>query len=190
MGADYYLHVEAKFDNVWVPVGGMCYNVETKSYKLARTMWNGSRSYFGSTYRKLKELGELRPAKELSEAVRQRESWLDDYDTVVCVPISVLKNHLPKSKHDSFGFVLKSDIYNYEEHEEEIDEFLRVEEFLDLDEEAKKAYCFYEWDDPFGWPVHLRQILKIVDFQIDQFCQVNHIEHLTENVRLICILSE
>jgi hypothetical protein len=195
MGADYIFYTEVKRDGVWHAMNGKYYSEEKKDYVLAETYWNGSRSYFGETYNKIKEIGVSVPTKELSEEVLLKESWLtedddDDYPYAVVVDWKEFAAAIPKTKRkDSCGYVHKSAIWEYEAEGSEIYEYLSGEEYNELSDAVKKEYEFYEWNDPTGWRSYFKEIAKRIDNQIMSYMNVNDMWKAPENIRVVCIMS-
>ena len=193
MGADYYIYTEVKRkDNTWHALNGQYYNEHVNSYEITPTYWNGSRTYFSQTYYKLKDIGFVIKPSQLSPEILSKESWLeeDDGNHVVCVSLNELRDAIPKTnRHQCCGYVHKSQLWNYEANGEEIDGYLSAEEYNELSDAEKKEYEFYEWDDPMGWYVHLKEIVGIVDFQVNEYISVNHMYNEHPEIRIVCIAS-
>jgi hypothetical protein len=195
MGADYIFYTEVKRDGVWHAMNGKYYSEEKKDYVLAETYWNGSRSYFGETYNKIKEIGFSVPTKELSEEVLLKESWLiedddDDYLYAVAVDWKEFADAIPKTKRkDSCGYVHKRNIWEYEAEDIEINDYLSGSEYNELSEAEKKEYEFYEWDDLTSWQSYFKEIAKRIDNQIMSYMNVNDMWKAPENIRVVCIMS-
>ena len=191
MGADYYLYTEVKrTDNKWHALNGMYYNLSSCEYEISATYHSGSRTYFGKTCRKLKDIGRIIAASEISPEVRNKEDWVEDNDEIVTVSIGALRNAIPKtSRHQCCGYVHKSHIWAYEVNGEDIDEYLLADEYKDLRDAEQQEYEFYEWDDPTDWHMNLKEILAIIEFQIDEYMRVNCMWDEPADIRLICIES-
>jgi hypothetical protein len=190
VGADYYLYTEVKQDDGWHVLNGRYYNVSKNRLEMAETYYSGSRTYFSRTYDKLRDIGTIIKTNELSPEVLEKEDWLDENDRVVSVSINELRQSIPKtSRHQCCGYVHKSQIWNYEIENGEIDEYLSAEEYDELSDAEKNEYEFYEWNDPMDWYLHFKEIVSIVNFQIGEYMRVNHLWHEPTNIRLICIAS-
>lgn len=191
MGADYYVYTEIKRDNKWYALNGKYYNEHTNTYEIGPTYTNGSRTYFSNTHNKLKEDGYVITSSELSDDVLAAEDWFaDDSDRAVAISLSDMRNALPKSnRHEYCGYVYKQDIYDYENKGDDIYEWLPPEEYMALPEDVKKAYEFYEWSDPAGWFVHYKDILAIVNHQVLEYMNVNHLWNEPEDIRIVCLAS-
>ena len=193
MGADYYLYTEVKrTDGRWHALNGMYYNESTGHYELAETYHSGSRTYFSQTYNKLREIGSLIKAGDLSKEVLNKELWLDvnDNDYIISVSVNTINQTIPQtSRHQCCGYVHKSHIWDFEIDGDEIEDYLTTEEYCSLSNEEKREYEFYEWDDPMGWYLTLKEIKEIIKFQIDEYMRVNYALNEPPEVRLICIAS-
>ena len=191
MGADYYVYTEIKRKNgSWHVLNGKYYNEKSGNYEIVETYHNGSRSYFSQTYRKLQDIGYSVQFSECSPEVREKEDWLEDNDNIISVSLSELRKALPKAKrHECCGYVHKRHLWGYEVEGREIDEYLSDEEYNELSEAEKKAYEFYEWDDPMGWYVHIKEIADSVNHQIAEYMRVNTLWSEPTDIRIVCIAS-
>ena len=193
MGADYYIYTEVKRkDGTWHALNGQYFNESDNCYKIAETYWSGSRTYFSRTYNKLREIGSSIKRSELSHEVLVKEDWLsdDEEDYIVSVSLSDLRNAIPQTnRHQCCGYVHKRNLWNHEAEGEEIDDYMCAEDYNELSEAEKKEYEFYEWDDPMDWYVHLKSILKIVNFQVSEYMSVNHMYKEPADIRIVCIVS-
>jgi hypothetical protein len=193
MGADYYIYTEVKRkDNTWHALNGQYYNEANNRYEITETYWSGSRTYFSRTYNKLREIGYPINPFELSSEVIAKEEWVtsEDGDYVTAVSIHNLRSAIPNTiHHQCCGYVHKRNIWNHEAEGEEIEDYICAEDYDELSEAEKKEYEFYEWDDPMDWYVHLKSILKIVEFQISEYMSVNHMWTEPSDIRIVCIVS-
>ena len=193
MGADYYIYTEVKRkDNAWHALNGQYYNESENCYKIAETYWSGSRTYFSRTYNKLKDIGSRINPSDLSKEVLEKENWLadDEGDSVVSISLNTLRKAVPNiARHQCCGYVHKRNIWNHEVEGEEIEDYICAEDYDELSESEKKEYEFYEWDDPTDWYVHLKSILKIVEFQVSEYMSVNHMWSEPSDIRIVCIVS-
>ena len=194
MGADYYIYTEIRRnDNAWHVLNGQYYNESKNCYEIGATYWSGSRSYFSCTYNKLKDIGSIIQPSELSQEVLEKEDWLDDPDCghVVSVSLNALRKALPKTtRHQCCGYVHKAHVWSHEVEGSEIDEYLYADGYDELSESEKKEYEFYEWDDPMGWYLHLKEIIEIVNIQIEEYMRVNSMWNEPAEIRIVCILSD
>lgn len=193
MGADYMIYTEVKRNNKWHAVNGMYYSDSEKQYVLAETYWNGSRTYFSRTYDKLNELGRVIRPRDLSEEVLKKEDWLkeeDDDMPIISVDWKTLLSAIPKTdRKELCGYVHKRVLWEYENEDAEIDDYLSGEEYNALSDAEKKEYEFYEWDDPLSWYSYLRVIKEKARHEIHSYMSVNGLWDEPEDFRIVCIVS-
>ena len=167
MSVDYFVYSEIQSDGEWHCIDFLTTNLKKNEHVIVPTLWSGSRSYFQRTFEKLREISGTWNAEDVSEDVRRLmldEGKLPEFVEAVVVPFeSILKAAESKFKGDSFGFVLKSDVYDFETNGYDITEILDVTEYEALSSEAKKAYMYYEWCDPFEWIGNFRKIISAVN---------------------------
>ena len=198
MGTTYLIYTEAKIDDKWRCIDGF---LNIKSYdgeeklRLATTYENGSRSYFGSTYDELRELGHFTLYSELSKEVKEahpslryKYSWdgeeAKEEESYLVVPYKAFVEKCPSgfSKH---GIIHKDDIFLFENRE--IEELYQEDEldFSKMSELEKQAYKYYEWDNPFDWPCYFKVIKGDVEHTIDKYMTNSWIFERPE-IRLVC----
>lgn len=192
MASDYFCYTERKRkDGTWHAINGMYYDESVRDYVMSNTYRSGSRSYFGRTYDKMREMGHIICASELSEEVRKVENWFDDdYDSIVAVSLKDIVAAVEKSNRKSCcGYVHKRNIWSHEVEHDEINEYYSAAEYNELTKAEQKEYEFYEWDDPMDWPIHLRGILDSMNYTISTYRAVNSIWNDSGEIRLVCIYS-
>ena len=166
MSVDYFVYSEIQIDGKWHCIDYFTTNLKKNEHVIAPTMWSGSRSYFQRTFEKLKEIGGTWNSENISEDVKRlmfEDGELPEFVEAVSVPFeSILKAAMSKFKGDSFGFVLKSDVYRYETEGDDIVDVLDAAEYEALSTEAKKAYMYYGCD-PFEWVGNFRTIISAVN---------------------------
>ena len=193
MGADYYIYTEVKRkDGSWHALNGKYYNESKSLYEISETYHSGSRTYFSKTYNKLREIGSLIKTNALSPEILEKEDWLvgDDESCAIVVSLIALRKSIPNiARHQCCGYVHKRVIWECEVNGEEIDDYLDSDEYNELSDAEKQEYEFYEWDDPTGWFVHLKEIAAIVNFQIEEYMRVNMLWNEPDGIRIVCIAS-
>lgn len=169
MGSTYLFFVEAKINGEWHCINAKYpewkedwKNYEVKNefeYKLKESYWNGSRSYFGHAYDKLRDLGRQTDFSSLSPELKERfKSLVEDEESgeqTWVYPIEIewntLSTFINDDEYDSHGLIHKDTLFKYEKGD--IDELwaLEDEEASKLSEKQLEAYVYYEWDDCFGF---------------------------------------
>lgn len=205
MSSYYSIYTEAKINDNWVCIDASVPKLERDDnhklksiYKqhLTETYWNGSRSYFGTTYDKLREIGSYSKLADLSPQVQQQfRKYLDDEkdnDDCWIHPIVVswgsFAEYVDLNKFDSHGLVHKDYLFAWENGD--IEEIYPVEHdvFSELMDEEKQAYVYHEWDSPWDWNSHFKEIYKNARHRISDFKDVNYIyDNADMPIRLVVI---
>ena len=182
MGNTYILHTEAKIDGEWRCIDGYYmlkrYDDNEEKLTLAHTYESGSRSYFGETYNKLSMIGKYILFSELSKEIqdeypdfRYEENYSGESEEKEAyykvVSLQDFNACVPKgfSRH---GIIHKDRIADFENHE--TDELWdESEEIADIPEVARSVYQYYEWDDPYEWPAHFKELKKAIDETVNKY---------------------
>lgn len=194
MGSYYALFTEIKVNNKWiclnrrVPVIG-----QDSKTKLTNTYSSCSRSYFHETAEKLEQIGSRISLDELSQEVRDvyceaYKSWRE-YFWATATGLDAIINAFPSDEYlkENHGYVSKNALFLYQTGEmDDINDYLTVDEYVKLDEEAKKCYQYYEWNDEMGWFKYFVEIREHIHWQLYEWRQANE-EFDIEKVRLICV---
>ena len=200
MSADYFIFTEARVKGKWYAIGGdVPHFVKTDDglsleMRLTEAYWNESRSCFGETYDKLIQIGRAGRFSELSDDVQklfyfsaEREAAGETmYSDVTIVDYDVFRKYAKTPGHDRHGFVHKDAIFSFENGDSEELWSVDHEEIAELSEEEKKQYRYYEWDDPFGWLSHFRDIKSAAESEISKFSNANFLIDI-EGYRLVMI---
>ena len=188
MSTTYLLYTEVRFkDGLWECASPYIRNKKGEEI-LITTYESGSRSYFGNTYDKLRELntgisfpeGLSAPLKKhfyddmvqkQKEDDRRIKERIDYYNhVIVCVPFSAIKEALPSSSdHQYHGIFHKDDIYRYEMGEVDYLEPVTHTKYAKLTPEEKQAYAYYEYDDNMDWPYYFRLLKERVNVTVRQY---------------------
>lgn len=191
MSTTYLLYTEIKLDGEWVCV---CPYVKYNGKeRLVTTYESGSRSYFGATYDKMRELDVgIKFPEGLSQVLKEKfydnviakkqddgyeeydpENTLDYYrHVIVCVPLHALQSALPSApglKYQYHGIFHKNDVYRYESGDTEYIEPISHKEYAALDKKEKEAYVYYEYDDNMEWPYYVKQIIRLAQNDIMRY---------------------
>lgn len=205
MSTSYFVYAEARINDKWVLINGKipeykwdwdeeAYTDEFQ-YKVAPTYYNGSRSYFGDASDKLKDIGRCGKFRELSDALK--EEWSNstqnenDGNSIYYHPFIIdytkFKDYANPKYFTHHGLIHKDMIFSFEH--DDIEELWQNSEidFSKISEEEKQLYTYYEWDEPYDWAFHFKQILKNLDCQIEQFFDMNYYRCEDIPIRLVLI---
>ena len=190
MSTSYFLYTEAFIDDKWVCINPG-FDKEGKR-RLAMTYESGSRSYFGQTADKIEEIGGRLRFDDLSAELQARyENCRDDeFIRILSAEVDTMRSCMPSGQaHEYHGIVLKDAVFAYESGDvEDLYESITPEEYAKLDEVGKQLYQYYEWDDPMGWFVHFKEILKHVYWQIHDWQSVYGDEAINK-CRVVALVS-
>ena len=186
MSSSYYLYSEALIDGKWT-----CLNAYMKTgekYVMAETYYSGSRTYFSSTFEKLEEIGQQINKDNLSPELQEIIGDINGSQSFF-ISLCDLQKAMPFSqKYENHGYVEKSIIFLFESEEvENIFEWLSSKEYMELDEEAKKIYQYYEWNSVIGWYIHFVEIMERVKWQKYDWTMAHNYFGRIENIRLLAI---
>lgn len=201
MGTEYSVYVEARIKGEWHSINAHHYKYHKdsneKTLVLVPAYWNGSRSMFSRAYSKFREEGHFIAFNQLSPEVQalypSRQSGEDydyyDKETFPVITFDTLKSLAAGEYYEHSGFVLKSDVFNYEKEYEDIYEWLSADEYRELFEEEKKLYQAYSWSNRDGWFIIMKEIYESVRHLVDAFEDVNYAFSEALEIRIVCIAS-
>ena len=192
MSSSYYIYTEMKINDKWVAINGLIphfdwhsdehkYSEEYK-YTLSETYQNGSRSYFGRTYEKLQEIGnsgkftdmsqELQ--KVYSEAVEDEKNGVEHWYYPIYIDFNIFRAYTKTNSYDRHGIIHKDDMFAWDSGDAEDLYPLPHRKYAELSDEEKKQYAYYEWDDPWEWHGHFKEIMKNAMRDINAFKDMNY----------------
>ena len=199
MGDTYLVYTEIRRGNKWQCIDPYLPKIDKQTGEskmhLLTTYENGSRTAFGSTFDKIRELGRICP-DDLSETLQKEfprkhmddPMWQSYYDEgCVVISLRALKDALPKGEdHQYHGVYHKDAIYAFE-HGEINDLFeakLDPEEWKDMPEIMRQCYQYYEWDDDWDWPKYFKTLIKYAGIRIADWMNLEY-EYEEPETRLV-----
>lgn len=170
MSSSYHIYTELKCEDGWHCIDPWFPKADGQ-WVLTETYFSGSRTYFGETFDKLREIGVTNP-QDISEEILKfhpepKEQENDDCrfadyarQNRIAVPFSAIRNALPSGNQKQHcGVYHKDRIFEFENGERD-DLFeceVSAKEYTKMPEEIRsKVYKYYEWDEPWGWVYHFR----------------------------------
>lgn len=162
--------------------------------RIAATYKNWSRSYFGETANKLEVLGMQISFDELPEEIKAQFRFGSSSDTklpVYEISLDALENCIPKGqRHEHHGIYSKDRVFAFEsgEIEDLFEDDISPEKYVILDEKYRQKYVYYEWDDPMGWFVHVKEILEHLKWQISDWESVHFFNEDNNKYFLLLII--
>ena len=136
------------------------------------TYRNHSRTYFGETEEKLEEIGLRMNYSALPEAIKEKMCL--DAETLGGIPVYAIdiediRKCIPEGqRHEHHGIYSKDRVFAFEsgDIEDLYGDDISPEEYMKLDDTYRQKYRYYEWDNPTGWFVHLKELLDHIEWQI------------------------
>lgn len=203
MSTYYSIHTEVRIGGAWHCVDPLILHLKTEhseqEYALAPTYENGSRSYFGRTADKLENMSGRFCFDDLSEELKDYYmKWRLPPEEIpeevthcsCCVSVESIREAVQSLKGKSRHAIVHKDSIAAFESGESDDIYNEIDpgDYSKLDEEAKKVYQYYEWDDPMEWECHFREILKRINRNISAFADVNYRDEITD-ARIILTIT-
>ena len=203
MSTYYNIHTEVRADGVWHCVDPLILHLKTdrreQQYELVPTCENGSRSYFGQAADKLESLADRFCFDDLSEELKAYfMKWQLPPEKIPnavsgCaynIPVdkirAVVQSVKGKTRH---GLAHKDSVIAFESGEaDDVYNLIDPEDYSKLDEEAKKVYQYYEWDDPMEWVYQFRRLMKCIDWNLAAFEDINFSKKITD-ARIILTIT-
>ena len=111
------------------------------------------------------------------------------YNPVLAIDYDRITGYLHMQGKEHCAFALRSDVAAYENgHEDDIYDYVGVDEYRDMDAELKKAYQYYEWNSSHGVFRYYSEIKDCVDKQLADWQYVNKRRSIVR-VRLVLFIS-
>ena len=192
MGTTYTLFTEIKVDNRWICINGEVKRLQPIEHPvMVPTLRTDEKLSFAKAYRELQEDGYAITADELSDnLLTGAANWLNPEScTVFAVDYDKIRQMRVRSGKEHCAFALRSEIADYENGEsDDIWDFVSVAEYKRMDDELKKAYQYYEWNDLSGVYRYYEEIGTAVDRQLAGWYAVNR-GCTIEDIRIIVFTS-
>lgn len=177
MSTSFYMYAAKKTDGRLV-----CINPRINDGKediIVPTYKSWSRSYFGESSEKLEELGMRINHEDLPEELKDKFKFCEKEPSLPVYEIAVddLRACFPKDqRHEFHGIYTKDRIFAFESGDVEtlFDDDISPEKYVKLDDKYRQKYAYYEWDDPYGWFVNLKQVLDHLEWQIYDWESCTH----------------
>lgn len=188
MSTSYYIFTEAKVNGTWVCINAMMTKMTPDAHPIiAPTFHTDARQHFEKAYLHLKDDGHSFEVADISEKLKDSiTEWIDPEDSVrIAVGYDSILKLLNTAGKEHCAFALRSEVTAFENDEnEEIWEYVSANEYRQMDEELKKAYRYYEWNDRSGAYRYYDDIQKKVASQLQDWKEINPGEKI-EDVRIL-----
>ncbi len=188
MSTHYFLYTEMKVNNKWYCINNKIKEIDKGEEKLSTTYYSGSYSFFREAYDKLERLGKRIDKNELSDELKGQYGTekLEYEDLPLSVNFEDIKACIPSGKMNEYhGYVHKNIISSYLIGEQEdIYDYISIEEYKKLSFEEQLLYDYFEWDDSQGWFKYFKMIIEHVEWQLYEWNDVNFLKEI-DKVRII-----
>lgn len=188
MGTTYSLFTEAKVNGKWYCINETVIQLQpTEHPVVVPTLRTNARMSFAKADRELHEDGYSIKLDEVSESLRKTVvEWLNpEYSSILAVPYDKIASQVNATGKEHCAFALRSEVAAYENGEsDDIWDFVSVNEYKRMDDELKKAYQYYEWNDLSGTYRYYEAIGQAVTNQLANWKTVNGLEKIDE-VRIV-----
>lgn len=188
MSTYYFIYTEINCNNKWFCINNKIKKIDKNEFKLSYTYWSGSRSYFSETYEKLETIGKPIEKQKLSEELKEiYGTKQEQYEELpIVVDFKNIKECIPAERINEYhGYVDKNHISNYKLNDEEIYDWIDIEEYRKLNFKEKLMYDYFEWDGDYGWFKYFKEIIEHVKWQIFEWEKINFLKEI-EQIRLVC----
>lgn len=192
MSLKYSFFTEIKANGVWECINNSA--VRTRPFierLIVPTYENSSRTCFEKTYLKISEDGHRINMEEISDKLRSK---IKEYDMHIGEPKIALcyesiLSYLNGTGKEHYGFASRKDVADFESgREDEIYEYVSIATYKAMDDELKKAYQYYEWNDRTGVYHYYSVLRQEVEKQLRLWKCHNNAESI-EDIRLIMFIN-
>lgn len=189
MSVSYLFFTELKIDGIWHCISRTAWKFEPIKHRtLIPTYVCQSRIAFENAYGKLREESYSVKVEELSEELQAEllSNDLSEEGLTFAINIVDIDSCIGSNEVEFSGFALRSEVRDYEKgYESDIYDYISVDEYKKMDDELKKAYQYYEWNDRHGWYDKFIAIRNEVNAQLGEVAYANFSHYPRENVRVI-----
>lgn len=192
MSVKYIFFTEIKVNGKWECINHPVFRTQPYfEHSVIPTYENSSRTHFEKTYMEINEDGHEIKMDDISENLRCK---IREYDMHIGEPKIALYyesilNYLNGTGKEHYAFAFRKDVADFESgREDEIFEYVSIDAYKAMDDELKKAYQYYEWNDRTG-AYHYYSILRQeVEKQLRLWRCHNNAESI-EDIRLIMFIN-
>lgn len=192
MSTSYYIFTEVKVKGAWHCINGKVTRMMPIEHPIMTpTFHTDARRHFEKAYLQLRDDGYRFDMEDLSENLQIAvNEWVDPYDSIkLAVSYDNILKMLNATGKEHCAFALRSEVAEFENDEiGDIYEYVSAKEYRQMDDELKKAYQYYEWNDRSGAYRYYEEIHKEVASQLRDWKTVNPNE-VIEDIRILMFTS-
>ena len=197
MSTTYTLFTEVQVADKWYCISPLMRIVDhiidpTESeLALVPTFETNARYHFENTYELIHDDGYSITLNDLSDDLQNEsaKAHTDFAEPTLAIDYERITGYLNLQLKEHHAFALRSDVAAFENgQEEDIYDYVCLEVYKKMDEELKKAYQYYEWNDSHGAFRYYTEFKRRVDEQLANWQYVNYRKEPAA-VRLVLFIS-
>lgn len=188
MSTSYFIFTEVLANDQWHCINPQVMKLlPIEHLILVPTLRSDSRYQFEKAYRQLEYDGHPFTVDEMSRNLQASvNDWLTPEDSVrIAVCYDDILKLLNTSGKEHSAFALRSEVAAFQNDESDsILDFVSVDEYRKMEDELKKAYQYFEWNDRSGAYRYYEEIQKKVAAQVKDWKAINPRAEIT-SVRIM-----
>lgn len=188
MSISYFIFTEVQVNGQWHCINPQVMKLlPIEHLILVPTLRSDSRYQFEKAYRQLEYDGHPFTVDEMSRNLQASvNDWLTPEDSVrIAVCYDDILKLLNTSGKEHSAFALRSEVAAFQNDESDsILDFVSVDEYRKMEDELKKAYQYFEWNDRSGAYRYYEEIQKKVAAQVKDWKAINPRAEIT-SVRIM-----
>lgn len=188
MSTSYFIFTEVLANDQWHCINPQVMKLlPIEQLILVPTLRSDSRYQFEKAYRQLECDGHPFTVDEMSRNLQASvNDWLTPEDSVrIAVCYDDILKLLNTSGKEHSAFALRSEVAAFQNDESDsILDFVSVDEYRKMEDELKKAYQYFEWNDRSGAYRYYEEIQKKVAAQVKDWKAINPRAEIT-SVRIM-----
>ena len=173
----YFIFTEVQVNDQWHCINPQVMKLlPIEHLVLVPTLRSDSRYQFEKAYRQLEYDGHPFTVGEMSRNLQASvNDWLTPEDSVrIAVCYDDILKLLNASGKEHSAFALRSEVAAFQNDESDnIWDFVSVDEYRKMEDELKKAYQYFEWNDRSGAYRYYEEIQKKVTAQVKDWKAIN-----------------
>lgn len=192
VSTSYYIFTEVKVNGAWHCINPKVTRMMPIEHPImAPTFHTDARLRFENAYMQLSDDGHSITIDKISGNLRSAiMDWRIPEDSVqFSVDYDNILKMLNASGKEHCAFALRSEVAAFENDEaDDIYDYVSVKEYRQMDDELKKAYKYYEWNDQSGAYRYYEEIQKEIASQLRDWKAVNPSEAI-EDIRIVLFMK-
>lgn len=177
MSTSYFIFTEIQVNSHWHCINSKVTRLLPIEHPIiVPTLRTDARLQFEKAYRQLSHDGRPFTVDEMSENLQiSVTDWVDPENSVrIAVCYDDILKMLNAAGKEHCAFALRSEVAAFQNDEsDEIWDFVSVNVFKQMDDELKKAYQYFEWNDRSGAYHYYEELQKKIASQVKDWKAIN-----------------